>query len=380
MPDRCDVLVIGGGPAGSSLATRLRRKGIDVVMATSLPSHEHLRETLSPATLGEMAWLGVDTQTLRRVSMEAYGIEAYWGTERSVFHSHVLDPPFGHGFHVDRGDLQRWFHEVARAEGVRVLEGLEFHSATRHGNRWRIAFTAAPELIETAFAVDATGRSARVARSMGRRREQLDFLCCVGATVPSDSVTASSTLRIEAAPYGWWYVAPNGSDHSFVGLVSDADILRSQRAQDGGAWARLFTGTTLARGGVTPPHVESFACSSSRLDQVSGEGWLAVGDAAATFDPLSSLGVVHALVSARQGCNTIANFLSGTSEWSREYDIESRRIFDAYQTTRASHYALERRWPRSPFWARRVNRESVARFKAGLRPSGADPETVALEV
>ena len=95
------------------------------------------------------------------------------------------------------------------------------------------------------------------------------------------------------------------------------------------------------------------AANSSRLDRISGSGWVAVGDAAMAFDPLSSQGLKHALESGIRAGEAVNDLLAGAAETMRGYDARASTLFDDYLRLRARYYGREQRWPRSVFWRRR---------------------------
>jgi flavin-dependent dehydrogenase len=92
---------------------------------------------------------------------------------------------------------------------------------------------------------------------------------------------------------------------------------------------------------------------SSRLDAIAGEGWLALGDAAAAHDPLSSHGIEAAMGSGFYGGHAVADMLAGRAEAGATYLGLMQRAYGAYLDLLRERYAAERRWPSSPFWRRR---------------------------
>jgi flavin-dependent dehydrogenase len=102
------------------------------------------------------------------------------------------------------------------------------------------------------------------------------------------------------------------------------------------------------------------AANTSRLDQVAGKNWLAVGDAAMALDPLSSLGVYNALKSGLIAAQAIDSSLTSDVMELRHYAASVKEDYDACLETRAQYYAAETRWPRSPFWQRRQQKQITA--------------------
>src|SRR5262249_48378289 len=91
----------------------------------------------------------------------------------------------------------------------------------------------------------------------------------------------------------------------------------------------------------------------ARARRVAGSRWLAVGDAAATLDPLCGQGVYRALESGLRAAAAVTAFLSGNHAAVRAYATHAEAEFAADLRERSAHYRAEGRWPASPFWQRR---------------------------
>ena len=90
------------------------------------------------------------------------------------------------------------------------------------------------------------------------------------------------------------------------------------------------------------------------LDRFAGPGWLAVGDSALSFDPLSSQGLLTALYTGLRAGQAADRLLDGDDGPLEEYARRLEAIHDAYRRHRAAYYAAERRWADRTFWLRRV--------------------------
>ncbi len=97
----------------------------------------------------------------------------------------------------------------------------------------------------------------------------------------------------------------------------------------------------------------TFSAVSSCLGRVGGDGWVAVGDAAASHDPLSSPGIPHAMGSGTQGALVAANTLFADGRALEAYQEAVRADFLHYLRTHWQSYQRETRWPDAPFWQRR---------------------------
>jgi flavin-dependent dehydrogenase len=162
---------------------------------------------------------------------------------------------------------------------------------------------------------------------------------------------------VEAVEDGWWYSACLPDDRTVVAFMTDADVVRSgslhdeqiwlERLGETGATRLRIVGARLVRGpAVCPAH-------SHLLEPVAGEGWVAAGEAAAGFDPLSSMGIGYALASGIQAARVASSTLGGDEDHARLFSGDVARHYQAYLARRRDFYLVEKRWQDSPFWARR---------------------------
>ena len=91
-----------------------------------------------------------------------------------------------------------------------------------------------------------------------------------------------------------------------------------------------------------------------------GRDWLTVGDAAASFDPLSSQGLLFSLQSGARGALAAKAALDGNCDAIAEYSAIVGAVFSKYLEERTDQYAAERRWETSSFWARRLVSSGIA--------------------
>jgi flavin-dependent dehydrogenase len=162
---------------------------------------------------------------------------------------------------------------------------------------------------------------------------------------------------IEAFADGWWYTALAGR-RRVVMCLTDADVARRLALKDEARWLRLLSETRWIQGSVGRGSPDGAAltraANSSRLEPACGADWLAAGDAASTYDPLSSQGIVKSLRSGIFASYAIADSLCERNAVGlTRYEKLVRREFAAYARAHAHYYAEERRWPESDFWRRR---------------------------
>ena len=184
-----------------------------------------------------------------------------------------------------------------------------------------------------------TGREASFAWTQGARRVVLDTLVAVGGFSPA--TTESLHTVVEAVPEGWWYRVrlPEGD----VVRWFFVDSARPWLAQ--GAWEAALR--RAGDGGTVPSALRVVPASTTLLDPLGGDDWVAVGDAASTLDPISCAGITRALRSAGAAIRAIED---GDV---RTYIRAQRRSFEAFLEGRMDVYAAERRFAAEPFWRRR---------------------------
>jgi flavin-dependent dehydrogenase len=255
--------------------------------------------------------------------------------------------PLGYGWHLDRIAFDHALLDATRECGVRVLDDGRIRAATRSGDVWTLERDRAPA-VRGRVVVDASGRTATVARAQGARRRRIDRLVAVVWELAGTGARdREATTLVEATPEGWWYTAPAPPHHRVAAFLTDADLLppRAQR------WEALTPPPHVraaldGRRRVVPPHARD--ASVAHLDRVAGAGWLATGDAVASFDPLSSQGIVTAVVLGR-GAGEAATAPGDAYA----YAAAVERVFAGHLADRLAYYSLEDRFPSSPFWSRR---------------------------
>jgi flavin-dependent dehydrogenase len=382
-PRTFDVIVAGGGPAGSATAIALARAGRRVLLADPSPARPaalKIGETLPAVAATVLRDLGLHERIEDAcVAIRSSGTSAAWGGEQPLVQEAIVDP-HGHGWHLDRARFDGWLREQARSAGAKLCEGTVAASRTADGVQEPPAVrvqlgeqgTLAP--VACRWVVDATGRRAAIARGQGARRQRRDRLVALYAPMrtPADDVDART--RVEATPAGWWYSALVGSGRRVVAFLTDADLVEpAWRTRSGFRAALDATRHVLPSWPATlASDPATTAAHGSRLMPAAGAGWLAVGDAALAFDPLSSQGILNALITGLQAAAAVDARLRGDGAAIGAYERRLAGVWSAYELNRARAYALERRWPGAEFWARRAEgvQAGPVRSQTGSSPGG----------
>jgi flavin-dependent dehydrogenase len=353
---RVDVAIAGAGPAGSACAISLRQRvpslSVALIEASrfDLPRHG---ETLSPAARPLLDQLGVFEEFRAAGHAEAHGTAAAWG-DASLQDNDFLFLARGPGWHLDRTRFDAMLAGHAATRGATLLLGTAIRGARRGAEEWDLDLGG--HSVTARFLVDATGNAAVATRFCGARAVAFDRLVSFGKFF-EDRTAADPRTIVETFADGWWYTAALPGQRRFVACMTDSAVARRLRLRDAASWTRQleampFVGRIACAAHDSAPIVAR-ACGSQRLDAAAGADWIAAGDAASRFDPLSSQGITKALRCGVFASYAIADHLGGDTRGLRRYQRFIRSEFDAYLRTRAKVYGDERRWPQSEFWRAR---------------------------
>ncbi|WP_338693281.1 NAD(P)/FAD-dependent oxidoreductase [Bradyrhizobium sp. 26S5] len=360
-----DVIVVGAGPAGSTVALNLaptRR----VIMIERLPDiPPRIGESLVPAARRLFADMGLWRSFEAEPHSPCYGNRSVWGSNEAVDNDFLRDLD-GHGWHLDRGRFDAWLRVAAVSRGARLFAPAQLADIERSGETWRVSVTTPTGMVgmTARFLIDAGGRAAPIARRLGARRRRHDRLVCGwihGAASGSKGLTF-----IEAVEDGWWYSAPLPNERRVVAFHTDADLASAHIARDRQEMLRRATSAAhlselLESVAFAPDQVSGFtAAHSSHLAPCMGDGWLAAGDAAINFDPLSSQGLFNAMYTGLAAAEAADRYLSESIDGLSDYERSITGIRTAYAERLAFWYGTETRWKEGAFWRRRVDESARA--------------------
>lgn len=360
--EKTELLIIGGGIAGCIAAISLIDRYQVTLVDKLLVPMERIGESLAPASqriLKELDLLeGLENQigTLYRKSV---GMHSYWGSDQV----HLVDDlrnPDGFVKNLDRKAFETYLRKTAEARGVNCLWGSKLYRSIYEDTHWKVQLRTNDESLQTHtisadFVIDASGRQAHFAKSLGIKRLVEDKLVACWVTLPNTKTNTMST--ISASENGWWYSSVVPGDKRVVAFHTDADLVAKNELKTTESFLKLAESNPailelLQEQKDTITFQGTVAANSTKLEQVAGQQWVALGDAALSFDPLSSQGMFHAMASAMQ-LRALLLHHGFTDALQKNYTQQMEQIWYHYLKHKSIFYQAETRWKESAFWKRR---------------------------
>jgi flavin-dependent dehydrogenase len=354
-----DAAIVGGGPAGLATAIGLPQAGLGAILIeVSDYTGVRVGEHLAPSGKAMLAALGAGELAADAAHAASPGVRSAWGSATPADKDYVFDP-HGEGLNLARPHFDRTLAAHAADCGADVRTQTKLANLSYAAGLWRLSLaTAAGGTAEVSarLVVDATGRAASVAKRLGAQPVVYDDLIGLFGQ-GHDRSAISKWVFIEAQADGWWYSAGLADGGSVATFLTDPDLVDVSGAGRAAAWRAQLARSTLTQsryaGSVPGEVLHVRSARTQRLGHVTGDGWLAVGDAAMSFDPLSSEGITKGLEMGRAAAASIRACCRGETNAFADYQRQADMAFAQYLEAWHRFYAAERRWPDAPFWRRR---------------------------
>lgn len=331
-----DVIVIGGGPSGSTTATLLAKKGLSVALfeRDHFPRF-HIGESLIPQTYQVLERLDMLPKLKGSHFVKKYSVQF-------VNQRGKLSEPFyfvdhrphesSQTWQVRRSEFDKLMLDNAREHGVSVTEGARVLEVLFEGDKAvgvRVKPEDGPEReVRAKVVVDASGQSSLLIDRLNLRewdpvlKKAAIWTYWKGAFRDLGKDEGATVVIQTEGKNGWFWYIPLHDDVLSVGVVAGHDYLFQNRSSKD--LEAIYFEEVAKAPGLQPRIANATRCDvfraqkeySYRAKQVAGNGWCLVGDAFGFLDPLYSSGVLLALTSGMMAADTIGDAIAAgdTSE------------------------------------------------------------------
>jgi len=357
LPQNLDVIVVGGGPAGSTAATYLAMKGHAVALVEREPGTRHrVGESLLPSMMPILEDFGLIEKVEAQGFARKTGGTFVWGKSDEpwdVLFGNNPFLPYPYAYHVDREVFDGIMLDNAGETGVHVLQGVTVRAPVKDGDRVvgvRLVDTDGEEReVACRYVVDASGPKAVLGRQLTERTydDKMRQVAYYGyyKNVKGPEGHRATHVLIEANKYGWfWYIPQAGGSgklgEASVGLVSGQEFaheVRSmgmeafyERALAESPYMQSLLGGNAER--ISPlKAISDWAYTS---EKTAGQGWYLAGDAASFLDPLLSSGCTMAMLAGYSASVCIHSSLTDPEMEADAADFYADNYQRMYEVTR----------------------------------------------
>jgi 2-polyprenyl-6-methoxyphenol hydroxylase-like FAD-dependent oxidoreductase len=365
--------VIGGGPAGLATAIELRQSSdLNVVVGEARDDPtERFGESVPPDILVALDRLDLSHAFAADGHLPCPGSISLWGSEKPGHNDFILNP-MGPAWHISRARFEAMLRTRAAQMGASVCTGTRVVAVRRTDHKFEVVLqdpAGGRRAMCAPWVVDASGWRAWFARRRGASRRRLDGMLAIVRFAVLRSGTFTAQTVVEATPDGWWYCARLPDEQIVTLLMTERRAARALTHRGHAGWRELLAGTNLLAPRLdgcelNDERIRAYPAASAMLDCVEGDGWIAVGDAASSYDPLVSQGIHKALADAADASRTIAAAAGRVQPPPWRYSERVAARFDDYLANRAHLYALEQRWTHRPFWRQRAQASRPRSYSA----------------
>jgi FAD-dependent halogenase len=344
--DQYDVIVVGGGPAGTTVSGLLSKWGRRVLLLEKekFPRY-HIGESLIPGVMPVIEELGATRVVEELGAIRKYGISLVWGESSEPWNIRFDEiSPYPHAYEVKRAEFDNLLLAHTRRLGTTVIEEANVREALFEGERCtgvRYSPVHSDDVIDlhAPFIIDASGQAKIMARRFEAVGWHSDLKNLAAWTYFQGGsrydAQEAGNIVVETRPPGWLWMIPFSDHTCSVGFVAPSEefaasdltpaAILHQRIDEGQEIKRLLTGA------VEVSQVRTAKDWSYTCERMSGPGFVQIGDAAAFIDPLFSTGVMLAMKSASSAARAVNNILDEPdleASIRQSYEDEYRAFLD----------------------------------------------------
>lgn len=349
--------VIGGGPSGISTAIALKKYGFEVIVIESDSFNTHRTgEHLAAEALHEFKVMGIPEHILYNNSIPCTEVKTVWGNDSLLSNESIFNP-YGNGYVLSRPSFDEALFNYANSIGIVTYKNIRVQKVLKKASLWQLHCKEL--LIEADFIIDASGRNSKFKLGENIKKVTNDQLIGITKSIKPNTpiICKDSYVLIEASANGWWYSVQVSTGELIVTFMTDAKNFTISKLNKESFWLKELTDSNYTKKRVYKIEGKGEysikSAHSQVLNKVNGNDWLAVGDAAISYDPLSSAGIIKGIKIGQLAAKNLYEHYSGKSSALQSYNNDIQAQFKEYLSLRTAFYKKEIRWENEIFWIKR---------------------------
>lgn len=350
-----DVIIVGKGISGLILSILLKQKNIDHVVLDRVAKRKTMEfpETLPPSALVLINSLGL-LELFQKSSSKSFGYHSLWGSDTVTTNDFFNHNPYKYGLKLNKRELLNDLEQVVEDKLVKFEKLVEIKRSEKRV-RVKIESNNESQTINGRVIVDATGRNRAVLKQLGVASEPFDNLVALSCHLPIfKHPRLIHRVCVESFDNGWGIVSSLNDQVNVMTLFTQKGNPILAQLKQYKHWNSILSNTRLLKDFLsedTHRNVVGGDANSSKSSKITGPNWIAIGDAAISFDPLSSHGISNAIYCAKASSEAIQSHLNNDSDNSlQNCETTLIEIFSAYLKHKRTLYDAEKRWATTPFW------------------------------
>ena len=360
-----DFAIVGAGVAGLTLGLQLRKLGYSISVyerSANLFSDTYYTETISAKTLTKLiSLIGCSYENFTSTEQKINMLSSNWGSE-GVNIQNFISSPSGCSWSICKSKLIKELFKASKDKGIFIYLNTKITDIifNKDEELWTISFhEKSYKKVRTRWVIDATGRNKAVSKLLGIASVHYDNLIgtyqVFSKHTPQRNHAMDATVLTETTTNGWWFSVLNGNKQRifiFFTSKSNKKILKKLRTNNGfieilnqSKYCKALLNYHTDKQLLEKP--KGRYANSTLVNEITGTNWVALGDAAASFDPISSQGIEKAI---RQSISLSTSFEKGLNPSLKRYELEIKKDFSEYITTRNKIYNKENKWINNQYW------------------------------
>ncbi|MDA9773811.1 FAD-dependent monooxygenase [Saprospiraceae bacterium] len=364
--EKYSLVIIGAGPAGLSMAiTVLQAMDISVLIVEGKGKNRpRIGESCPPELVILMAQLGTLESFKNAGHHPSPGYSSVWG-RADIGHNDSIVSPLGPNWCLDREKFDEMLEERAESLKGNISWNTRFIQMNQEENGdFQIDLkdedSGQLRKVFAHFVVDASGVKARAVKALGVHKKVEDTLFAHIRFAEIIEGKMSKRVQLEATNKGWWYQASLPRNNVVSMMITHQNQIKELQRDESKAFDKALAKTSFIAAEskkvkLTNCTYRTWPVYSGILDKIEGENWLAIGDAAASYDPIMARGIYKGLSDGIKGANKVLSFFRQDGKYDHgSFSSHVQKNFKQYRKNRLLTYAIERRWLNDQFWKDRL--------------------------